>query len=148
MLETTISAIIDSNEKKDDGMYFCVLLSYVRYGQRTQGLEDKMYRKRMYESDESSQDEEEEKKDEEIVDLDYKIDYLEVSIFESPSAICPINQIKKKSMEHEAKQNGNIENALDPTLCFQFLCDFKLQRVVEYFDIFGISAEDGSENQN
>merc|ERR1712083_314704 len=38
-------------------------------------------------------------------------------------------------------KDQKIESALDPTLSMQFLCDFKLQRLVEYYDIFGISSD-------
>ena len=163
----------NNDEIDEDELYFCVLISYIRYplnenGKQSEDLDDEKDRKRLYESDESEDKEsenEEEEKNEIIEDFDalqqdgcqqlevinenginYKIEALEISIFEAPSAICPTNQIRKKSKK-ESKTNPsdkNIENALDPSLCLQFLCDFKLQRLVEYYDIFGISSDAGN----
>merc|ERR1719461_2633120 len=80
----------------------------------------------------------------------YKIECLEISIFEAPSAFCATDQGKAKKSKNEEKDAGspdkNIENALDPSLCMQFLCDFKLQRLVEYYDIFGISSDVANAN--
>merc|ERR1712228_460039 len=154
-------------------LYFCVLISYIRYPlnsqcKETENVNDENYRKRLYESDESEdkeqENEEEEKKEYEISqnedvmnenDRNYKIDSLEISIFDAPSAFCPTNQIQKKS-KNKTKTVAvditifqmNIENALDPRLCYQFLCDFKLQRLVEYYDIFGISSSNADANNN
>merc|ERR1712129_175766 len=89
MLESTMDAIIQSN-KGGDAMYFCVLLSYVRYA--SDNLTDEMYRKRMYESDE---EEKEEKQFE--TSSDCKIECAEISIFEAPTAICSTHQIAQKT---------------------------------------------------
>jgi len=81
----------------------------------------------------------------------YRIDDIEIALFDPPSALSKTNQIqseKQKKSDKDKKNsrakthNVSIATALDPALNMQLLCDFKLQRLVEYYDIFGISDVD------
>eukprot|EP01083_Nonionella_stella_P012625 35761_1 len=173
----TDAAKSDDEVVNEDGFYFCVLLSYVRHADavsnkdtktmkrkaKTSNIVSNLFKKKrtveLQDVDLKCDDEtvkDEEKYEECIVDNgdETAINTLEISIFDPPSAFLPRNQHQKqskKSKKNVIKTNDEtilIENALEPRLCFKLLCDFKLQRLVEYYDIFGISSDAAHANAN
>eukprot|EP01083_Nonionella_stella_P012626 35763_1 len=175
--ESAPDAKSDDEVLNDDGFYFCVLLSYVRHPgsekevkttkrkAKTSNIVSNLFKKKRtielqdvdLKCDDQIKHEEDEEKYEECAGNSCSqtaINTVEISIFDPPSAFLPRNQHQKqskKSKKNVIKTNDEtilIENALEPRLCFKLLCDFKLQRLVEYYDIFGISSDAAHANAN